>query len=75
MSDNTPSDPTHNTSNKRDDNDHEGIDGEQPLMSHLIELRTRLLKSLCCVLIVFLALFSFANDIYRRQSIVWLRRR
>jgi sec-independent protein translocase protein TatC len=36
----------------------------QPLVSHLIELRSRLLKSLGLVLVVFLALFSFSNDIY-----------
>lgn len=36
----------------------------QPLVSHLIELRARLLKSLGVVLLVFLALFSFANEIY-----------
>lgn len=36
----------------------------QPLVQHLIELRSRLLKSIVCVLIIFIALFSFANDIY-----------
>jgi sec-independent protein translocase protein TatC len=36
----------------------------QPLVSHLIELRTRLLRGLCAILIVFSALFYFANDIY-----------
>lgn len=36
----------------------------QSLVSHLIELRSRLLKSLAAILLVFLALFSFANDIY-----------
>lgn len=36
----------------------------QPLVSHLIELRSRLLKALGCVLVIFLGLFSFANDIY-----------
>lgn len=59
MPENTPSDPRHDADNSLDE-----IEGELPLMSHLIELRTRLLKSLCCVLLVFLALFSFANDIY-----------
>ena len=37
---------------------------EQPLVQHLIELRSRLLRSLLVVLVVFLALFSFANEIY-----------
>lgn len=36
----------------------------QPLIEHLIELRGCLLKSLVAVLIVFLGLFSFANEIY-----------
>ena len=36
----------------------------QPLVSHLIELRTRLLKGFCAILIVFSGLFYFANDIY-----------
>ncbi len=35
-----------------------------PLVAHLIELRNRLLYSLLAVVIVFLALFAFANDIY-----------
>lgn len=37
---------------------------EQTLLSHLTELRTRLLRSICCVLIIFLGLAAFANDIY-----------
>lgn len=37
---------------------------EQPIIQHLIELRTRVVRSLLAVLIIFLALFSFANDIY-----------
>ncbi len=37
---------------------------EQPIIQHLLELRTRLLRALLSVLIVFIALFGFANDIY-----------
>jgi sec-independent protein translocase protein TatC len=37
---------------------------EQPFVSHLIELRKRLLKSLSVILIIFSCLFYFANDIY-----------
>lgn len=37
---------------------------EQTLLSHLTELRDRLLRSICCVLIIFLMLAFFANDIY-----------
>ena len=36
----------------------------QPLVEQLIELRSRILKSLLAVLIVFLPLFYFANPIY-----------
>lgn len=39
-------------------------DQEQPLMSHLIELRNRLLRSILLVLVLFLSLFYFANDLY-----------
>ena len=37
---------------------------EQPFVAHLIELRDRLLRIVLAVLILFLALFGFANDIY-----------
>ena len=36
----------------------------QPFISHLIELRNRLLKVVICVLVIFLALSVYANDIY-----------
>jgi len=39
-------------------------DQEQSFISHLVELRERLLASLLCIFIVFLALAYFANDIY-----------
>lgn len=42
----------------------DSTDQEQPLISHLVELRNRLLKALLCVLIIFLGLFYFANDLY-----------
>ncbi len=35
-----------------------------PLISHLIELRNRLLKCVVLILLIFLALFYFANDLY-----------
>jgi len=35
-----------------------------PLVEHLIELRNRLMYCLLATLLVFLALFAFANDIY-----------
>ena len=42
----------------------ENNDKEQPLTEHLLELRSRLLKSLVAVLIIFLSLVFFSNDIY-----------
>jgi sec-independent protein translocase protein TatC len=38
--------------------------GEQPFISHLIELRNRLLRTVLCVLAVFLGLAAYANEIY-----------
>ncbi len=35
-----------------------------PLVAHLTELRDRLLRALLSVLIVFICLFPFANEIY-----------
>ena len=39
-------------------------DNAQPLIEHLLELRSRILRSLVVVLVIFLALVSFANPIY-----------
>jgi sec-independent protein translocase protein TatC len=39
-------------------------DGEQSFFSHLIELRSRLLKAVAAVLLVLLALIPFANKLY-----------
>ncbi|MFW9605155.1 MAG: twin-arginine translocase subunit TatC, partial [Pseudomonas sp.] len=43
-------------------------DKEMPLVSHLLELRTRLLRCVLAVLIIFAALFSFAQEIYTLVS-------
>jgi len=40
------------------------VDAELPFMSHLLELRDRLLRAVLVVLVVFLVLFPFGNDIY-----------
>ncbi|MGG6194826.1 Sec-independent protein translocase subunit TatC [Pantoea allii] len=40
------------------------VEDTQPLISHLIELRKRLLNCIGAVLVIFLALIYFANDIY-----------
>lgn len=41
-----------------------GNDKEQPLVQHLLELRTRLLHIVYFLLVVFLCLFPFATEIY-----------
>lgn len=41
------------------------VEDTQPLITHLIELRKRLLNSIIAVLVIFLALVYFANDIYQ----------
>ncbi len=44
------------------------VEDTQPLISHLIELRKRLLNCIISVLLVFLALIYFSNDIYQLVS-------
>ena len=39
-------------------------EGHAPLVEHLIELRSRVLRIVLSVLVVFIGLFYFANDIY-----------
>jgi len=41
-----------------------GTDQEMPLVAHLTELRTRLLRCVVTVLLLFAGLFYFAQDIY-----------
>ncbi|MBT0730475.1 Sec-independent protein translocase subunit TatC [Rosenbergiella nectarea] len=41
------------------------VEDTQPLISHLIELRKRLLNCIIAVFVIFLALIYFANDIYQ----------
>ena len=50
------------------DKDPKSKDVSQPLVEHLTELRDRLLRSILAVLIIFLCLFSFANEIYTIAS-------
>ncbi|MFZ7343387.1 twin-arginine translocase subunit TatC, partial [Avibacterium volantium] len=40
------------------------VEETQPLISHLLELRDRLLRCVFVVAVVFLGLVYFANDIY-----------
>jgi sec-independent protein translocase protein TatC len=42
----------------------ESIDQPLPLVTHLTELRDKLLRALLAVLVMFICLFPFANDIY-----------
>jgi sec-independent protein translocase protein TatC len=42
----------------------ENTDQPLPLVAHLTELRDRLLRALLAVLVVFIGLFPFANEIY-----------
>ncbi len=44
------------------------VEDTQPLISHLIELRKRLLNCVIAILAIFLALVYFANDIYQMVS-------
>lgn len=37
---------------------------DQTFVSHLVELRDRLLRAVLAVLVIFLSLFAFANDLY-----------
>ena len=37
---------------------------QAPLIEHLIELRMRLVRAVVVILVVFLGLYAFANDIY-----------
>ncbi len=49
-------------------------DGEQSLISHLVELRERLLKAVAAVLLVLLALVPFANKLYGWLALPLIKR-
>lgn len=53
---------------KKNKADQAKMEMEQPLISHLIELRNRLLKVMLYILVVFVALYSFSNDLYLMLS-------
>ena len=40
------------------------VDDTQPLITHLVELRNRLLRSIIFVAVIFIALVYFSNEIY-----------
>jgi len=52
-----------------DQNNEAGSQHSLPLFSHLIELRDRLLRIVAIVMVIFLSLVYFANDIYHYLSI------
>lgn len=39
-------------------------DQKSPFVEHMLELRSRILRAIAAVLVVFIGLFSFANEIY-----------
>lgn len=51
-------------SDNRDPAEQELADTEQPFLSHLVELRDRLLRIVLVVAVVFLALMPFANKLF-----------
>jgi len=48
----------------KDNKTKKAVEAEVPFMSHLVELRDRLLRTVLVILVVFLALFSFSNELY-----------
>jgi sec-independent protein translocase protein TatC len=50
------------------DTNQNSMEKELPFLSHLIELRDRLLRAVVFILLIFLLLFSFANDIYHQLA-------
>lgn len=65
MSEQQKTDPDHESTTPPDDPDQDlQVKQELPIVAHLLELRSRLLKSVTVVLVLFLCLFYFANDIY-----------
>ncbi|RLA35611.1 MAG: twin-arginine translocase subunit TatC, partial [Gammaproteobacteria bacterium] len=55
-----PNEPT-----EQSDEENESTPGNaQPMVTHLIELRDRLLRTIVIVLLLFVAMFPFANEIY-----------
>ena len=49
---------------KKDNKTGNPAEAEIPFMSHLVELRDRLLRAVLVILVIFFALFSYANELY-----------
>jgi len=54
--------------------DHSGVDAETPLMEHLLELRTRLMRALAGLAVVLLALLPFANKLFALLAVPLLEK-
>ena len=51
--------------NEHKDPHDEAVDSnEQPFLEHIIELRSRILRSLAAVFVLFIPIYYFANDLY-----------
>jgi sec-independent protein translocase protein TatC len=50
--------------NKKNNKTEKVVEPEVPFMSHLVELRDRLLRAVLVILVLFLGLFTFANELY-----------
>ncbi|WP_043529338.1 twin-arginine translocase subunit TatC [Litchfieldella xinjiangensis] len=48
----------------RDPSEQDSAQAQAPLIEHLIELRSRLMRAVIAVVLIFLALYAFSNDIY-----------
>lgn len=53
-----------NKKNKKNNKTEKVVEQEVPFMSHLVELRDRLLRAVLVILVLFLGLFTFANELY-----------
>ena len=49
---------------EKSNQENKAAEPEIPFMSHLVELRDRLLRAVLVVLVLFLGLFSFSNELY-----------
>jgi sec-independent protein translocase protein TatC len=56
--------PAPQTAEPRDPHDVAVDETEQPFLDHLIELRSRILRGLAAVGIIFVPIYYFANDLY-----------
>ncbi len=59
---------TGNSNHTPSDADKAAIDTEQPFISHLVELRDRLLRVVLVVAVVFIVLIPFANTLFSKLS-------